>query len=402
MTPDSESAPAPSELNTSSDDARAPLGPAGTYTRHRRRIMSRVQARTALVAALLLTAAGLYTLKGFLPALVWAGIFAIALWPMFDRLARRWPRHRRTLLPGAFVLAALLVFVIPVTMVAVSLASDAHAASAWAAQITQNGLAPPEFLGHLPFGSKLIPLWQQEIGQPGKIAALAGHALHGGSGQGGLMSGGLAETGRMLGAEALHRVILVGFMLLALFFALREGDFLVEQLRVGTTRAFGAAGEDVGAQVILSVHGTVNGLILVGLAEGVIMGIAYVIAGMPHPTLFGLLTALLGMVPFGAAAAFCVSALVLLASGHAVAAAVIVAVGFAVTFIADHFVRPALIGGATRLPFLWVLLGILGGVEVWGLLGLFVGPAVMAALILLWRQWVGAQKGTINPLPGDL
>jgi predicted PurR-regulated permease PerM len=67
--------------------------------------------------------------------------------------------------------------------------------------------------------------------------------------------------------------------------------------------------------------------------------------------------------------------------------------GFVVTFVADHFVRPTLIGNATRLPFLWVLLGILGGVETWGLLGLFLGPATMAALMLLWREWTGRRDG---------
>lgn len=61
--------------------------------------------------------------------------------------------------------------------------------------------------------------------------------------------------------------------------------------------------------------------------------------------------------------------------------------GVLVVFAADHLVRPTLIGGATRLPFLLVLLGILGGVEIWGLVGLFIGPAVMAALVLLWREW---------------
>ena len=64
----------------------------------------------------------------------------------------------------------------------------------------------------------------------------------------------------------------------------------------------------------------------------------------------------------------------------------IVALGFVVLFIADHFLRPIMIGGATKLPFLWVLLGILGGVETLGLLGLFLGPAIMAALVLLWRE----------------
>ncbi len=65
----------------------------------------------------------------------------------------------------------------------------------------------------------------------------------------------------------------------------------------------------------------------------------------------------------------------------------------AVTFTADHFVRPVLIGGATKLPFIWVLLGILGGVEAWGLLGLFLGPAIMAALIMMWREWASEGAG---------
>jgi predicted PurR-regulated permease PerM len=108
---------------------------------------------------------------------------------------------------------------------------------------------------------------------------------------------------------------------------------------------------------------------------------------VPHPVLFGALTAVAAMIPFGAPLAFGLAAVLLLAGGAVVPAAIVVAAGFVVTFVADHFVRPALIGGTTRLPFLWVLLGILGGVETFGLLGLFVGPAVMAALILLWREF---------------
>ena len=78
--------------------------------------------------------------------------------------------------------------------------------------------------------------------------------------------------------------------------------------------------------------------------------------------------------------------LLLAAQGAVIAAMVIVALGLAVLAVADHVIRPALIGGATQLPFVWVLFGILGGVETWGLLGLFLGPALMAALVLLWRE----------------
>lgn len=338
---------------------------------------------------LLLIAAGVFTLRGFLPALVWAAIVAIAMWPSFDRLASRWPRHRRELLPAAAVLGVLLVFVVPVLMVALPLMTDAHAAAEWVAHARQFGVAPPPILASLPFGGKLVPLWQHNLGEPGEISALAAR----------LMQGGLIDTAREIGAEALHRIVLLGFMLLALFFLLREGDEVGRQVRTASARAFGPRGERVGRQVILSIHGTVNGLVLVGLAEGVLLGIVYAFAGVPHAALFGLVTALLAMVPFGAIVAFCLAGLLLVGLGQPIAGAVVVGVGFAVTFTADHFIRPVLIGGATRLPFLWVLLSILGGVEAWGLVGLFLGPAIMAALILLWREWVGDQAGPLDPRP---
>lgn len=139
--------------------------------------------------------------------------------------------------------------------------------------------------------------------------------------------------------------------------------------------------------MVASVHGTVDGLVLVGLGEGVLLGIAYGVSGVPHPTMLGALTALAAMIPFGAPLAFGIAALLLFSEGSTVAAFSVFLLGTVITFVADHFVRPVLIGGATRLPFLWVLFGILGGVETWGLLGLFLGPAIMAALILLWREW---------------
>jgi predicted PurR-regulated permease PerM len=107
-------------------------------------------------------------------------------------------------------------------------------------------------------------------------------------------------------------------------------------------------------------------------------------------------------VPYGATVAVLLVGAVLAASGSAVGALVIVVVGLIVAFIADHFIRPVLIGGATRLPFIWVLLGILGGIGAWGLVGLFIGPAIMAALMLLWREWIGSQEGPMNPEPEEI
>ena len=340
----------------------------------------------------MLVLAGLHTLEEFLPSLVWAGIFALGLWPHLTRLGARWPGARKTLLPAGAVLAVVVVFVVPLTVVTVPLVQDAHSLAQWVEQARRTGIPAPPLLAELPYGAKLTDLWRANLGQPGQISELASRALQ----------GGVVSTGRRVGAEALHRVVQLGFMLLVLFFLLREGDRVVEQVRVASRRAFGPAGEDVGRQVVLSVHGTINGLVLVGLVEGLILGVAYFVARTPHAALFGLMTALLAMVPFGAAIAFVLAAAALAATGKVIAAVVIVALGSVTTFVADHFFRPVLIGGATRLPFVWVLLGILGGVGAWGLVGLFLGPALLAALILLWREWVGSQQGPINPLPVDV
>ncbi len=363
----------------------------GTWVRDTPTAMSKGQITAGLIAAGLLLLAGLHTLRGFLPALVWAVVIAIAVWPLFRRLAKRWPNHRRGLLPALVILAILLIFVIPLTLVAVPAATDAHAMAQWLQQVRANGLPPPPFLQNLPEGQKLTELWKSRVGEPDALSDLTTHA----------MQGGLLKFGRHFGAEALHRVVLLGFMLLALFFLLRDADAVVDQLRVASRRTFGPAGEDVARQMILSIHGTVNGLVLVGIGEGVILGCVYFFAGVPHATLFALFTAILAMIPFGTGIAVAVAALVLLAVNKLAAAVVVVVFGLVVTFVADHFIRPVLIGGATKLPFVWVLFGILGGVEAWGLVGLFVGPAVLAALILLWREWVGSKRGPINPTSED-
>jgi predicted PurR-regulated permease PerM len=93
-------------------------------------------------------------------------------------------------------------------------------------------------------------------------------------------------------------------------------------------------------------------------------------------------------VPFAAPVVFAAVALLLGTEGALGAALSVFVAGSIVLFIADHFVRPIIIGEGAKLPFLWVLLGILGGIESFGLVGIFLGPALMAALVSLWRGWV--------------
>ena len=345
---------------------------------------SRAQTVACAVLAAVLVGLGVWTVHRFIVALVWAGVFAIAIWPLYQAAQRRWPGGKHNvLLPAMFTMAVALLFLIPLALIGVQVGREARAAFSWVHDAQQSGVPVPDWVRHVPLINRQASAWWQDnLSDAARASELLGRV-----GRGELFS-----YGRALGPALAHRVVLFGFTLLTLFFLFRDGEALAAQLRHASRRVFGPRGERVGLQVIASIKGTVDGLVLVGLAEGVLMGFAYAVAGVPHPALFGAVTGVAAMIPFAAPIVFAVVGVILMAGEHLAAAATIVALGTVVVFVADHFIRPVLIGGTTRLPFLWVLLGILGGVEVWGLLGLFVGPAVMAALVLLWREWT-------NPVP---
>jgi len=339
--------------------------------------------RSQFVARALLGAVlaglGIYTLWSYLPALVWAGIFAIALWPLYRRVRGLLPPGRADiLLPLLFTLVVGLVFLLPLIMAVVEVGKEARGVVDWVLHVQHDGLPVADWVARLPFGSQqLTAWWQTNLADPAQSSELLGR----------INREQLFSVSRHLGTEVVHRIVLLLFTLLTLFFLFRDGDRLAERLLRASRLAFGSGGERVGRQIVASVHGTVDGLVLVGIGEGVAIWVGYLIAGAPQPTLLGALTVVAATIPFGAPLVFVVASLLILSNGSALAAVLLAAYGFAVVFVADHFIRPFLIGGATKLPFLWVLLGILGGIETWGVLGLFVGPAVMAALILLWREW---------------
>lgn len=338
------------------------------------------RAQTIAKASLgvLLAIFGIWISATFIPSLIWAGIIAVAIDPLYAKAEARWPAGRKAWLPAlATILIAVLVLA-PLTIGVVEAAREARTVIAWLADARANGLAEPDWVQNMPFAGEISDWWQSNLATP------EGTALQMDRVRGSLLGGHSAMVGRNL----IHRSVVFAFTLIALFFLLRERDTFVAQMQIGGRRLLGNCGDRIGAQLIRSVRGTIDGLVLVGIGEGAVMAVFYLISGVPHPFLLGLLTAIAAMIPFGAAVMFGIASLMLISQGAIGWAVAIFVIGLVVVGIADHFVRPFLIGGSTRLPFLWVLIGILGGVETLGLLGLFVGPATMATLIMLWRDYI--------------
>jgi predicted PurR-regulated permease PerM len=177
------------------------------------------------------------------------------------------------------------------------------------------------------------------------------------------------------------------FTLVTLFFIFQAGPRLSGTLMRGARSAFGADGAHLLQRMAAAVRCTVTGLVIVGLGEGVLLGAAYLVTGVPHAALLGTVTAVAAMLPFCAPIVFGLAALWLLVQGSVVGAIGLAVWGCVVVTVAEHFVRPVLIGTSTRLPFLLVLFGILGGAATFGLIGIFIGPALMTVLMVLWANW---------------
>ena len=128
--------------------------------------------------------------------------------------------------------------------------------------------------------------------------------------------------------------------------------------------------------------------IATALGQGLVAGLGYWWAGLPAPVLLGAVTALIAMIPFGTPFAWGSLGVWLLVSGDTAAGIGLLLWGTLVVSWVDNLVRPLVISNATQIPFLLVMFGVLGGLAAFGLVGLFLGPVVLAVLMAVWREWI--------------
>jgi predicted PurR-regulated permease PerM len=330
-----------------------------------------------------------WILRSFFEPLAWASIIAIATWPVYRRFAQRLPgRVASNVTPLLFTVLVSLFVLGPIVFAFGALVSEAHR---WIDQIAvadKTGLASPAWLQTLPIvGAKLAERWQEQLGTPGAMSvwlqrADASAAL------------GWAQT---LGEFMAHHLFIVIFTILVLFFLYRGGDALALRVDNLLHDTLGDHGESYVALAIRAVRATVSGMVVVAFFDGVLTGITYALAGVQRPEVWGAVTGLFATIPFLGYAAVAGVALVLAVKSAAMAALVVCALGFLVVFAGDKIVRPMLVGGAVQLGFVWVLMGSLGGLELLGLLGLFVGPVVLALGGALWRDWTTSRSPSRVP-----
>ena len=343
---------------------------------------SRTRAVTRAAIAVMVMLLAAWVARDFLVALTWAAVIAIAAWPIYIRFATRILGNRSATLASllfTFLTGVILLGPVVLTVHQIAQGSDAFARSL--DQLQHSGIPVPTWLAGLPItGEYLDDWWRSHLSNPEVLVEWLR----------GMDPQSITAWTSTLGGALLHRLFLFLVTLIALFLVFRDGTWLADRALATAGRGLGNPGERLVVKIANAVRATVNGTVAASILKGAIIGTAYGLTGVPHAFLFAWLTMMLAMVPLGAWTALALAVLALLAKGGTLLVGVGLAVfGAATLLIAENVIQPALIGGAARLPFLLVLVGIIGGMQSFGLLGLFLGPVIMAALLTIWREWIG-------------
>jgi predicted PurR-regulated permease PerM len=235
-----------------------------------------------VAAALGLLALAVWMLATFLPALAWSVVLAIATWPVFV------PLRERTGPTWAAVIMTVLIAVVilaPLTYAAIEAGREYGTVVRWIGELRRHELAVPEWIANLPMIGATVAEWLD--------SRLRGEQ----SPFSGIDVSAATEWGRIIGGQAVRRIATLFFALLIVFFVFRESDSLLRQMQAAGHRLLGPSAQRFLEVAAAAVRGTVDGLLLVGIAEAVLLGIAYKLTGVPHPALLGVVTGVFSVVP---------------------------------------------------------------------------------------------------------
>jgi len=335
---------------------------------------------------------GFVVVRPFLVAIAWAAILTYVSWPLHMRVVA-WSRGRRSWAALATTVTLTLAAGVPLFWLGLLLREEAVAVVRDATAFLQSGEALPEPIRHIPW---LGPWLQEHLVEIGGDGAAWSRQLLSLSEQ----WGGLAI--RIVGSVGLNALGFAAALLTA-FFLFRDGDRLLEQLRGILQGLLGDRVQAYFTAVGDTARAVVCGLLLAALAQGLTAGLGYWVAGVRAPAFWGATTVVAALIPFGAPLVWGSIGIWLLLQGDLGAGLGLLLWGALAVSGIDNLVRILVISGAAEIPVLLVLFGGLGGIAYFGLIGLFVGPLILAILLALWREWAAdnarASLALVPPTP---
>ena len=350
------------------------------------RDLTRTTLGVLLIVALI--GASFWILRPFLPAAIWATMITVATWPLMLRVqAALWNRRGLAVLVMSLVL--LLVFVVPLSLAVLTILGNSDRIVGWAQAIASFTLPPtaPAWLAGLPLvGASAAELWARFAtigfeGLPAKIAPYVGVVTR----------WFVAQIGGF-GLMFVHFLLTVVFA--AIMYA--EGEAAAELIRRFGRRLAGERGETVVRLAGQAIRGVAMGVVVTALVQAVLGGIGLAICGVPFAAVLTAVMFMLCIAQLGPAPVLVIAIVWMYWSGDSLWGTVLLIWSLLVASL-DNLLRPLLIKRSANLPLLLIFVGVIGGLLAFGLIGIFVGPVVLAVGYTLLQAWVDEDTQAPEP-----
>jgi predicted PurR-regulated permease PerM len=346
------------------------------------KMTSRIETVAAVVAVALLSVGCLAVLRPFVSAILWAAVLTYTTWPVLLRLDG-WMGGRRTYAALVMTTLIALVMVLPFVVAGVTLAENVSRLEGLF-KFLQGGfpVSPPDWVSELPWvGVAAEKAWPQFVQNAGWVSEA-------------MRTAGM-NAGKWLLAHSLDfgkGILQLTLSVVIVFVFYRDGERVADRLAAGAHRIAG----DVSLRLIevagSTVRSVVYGIIGTALAQAIMAAFGFWLAGVPSPFLWGLLTFLMALIPGGPPCVWVPATLWLFGVDRVGWGVFLAGWGFFAISGIDNVIRPYLISRGSKLPFVVVLLGVIGGMMTFGFIGLFLGPVLLAVGYSLAREFTSISK----------
>lgn len=333
----------------------------------------------AVLALALLTGASLWVLRPFLGPTIWATMVVVATWPLMLRV-QGWLGGRRSLAVAVMTLLLLLLFVVPLVMAIFTIVQNADQLVEWGRLATSYrlGPTPPDWVASLPMvGPKLAALWEQAVaaGLDGLLKRLTPYA-------GNVTKWFVAEVGSVgyLLLQFLMTVVIAGILY-------ASGEEAADQVRRFAQRLAGERGASTVQLAGDAIRGVALGVGVTAVVQAVLGGLALAVVDIPFAGLLSAVMFMLCIAQVGPAPVLVPAVIWVFYSGQ-IGWGIFLMVCTVVITLLDNVLRPALIRMGADLPLLLIFAGVIGGLLAFGLVGIFVGPVVLAVGYMLLEAWM--------------
>ena len=310
----------------------------------------------------------LFVLRLFALAILWAAILCFATWPLRELLLK-WVKGRHNLTAWLMTVVLLLVLFIPFLVVGLTFTDSISSGLQWLETHKESTLLPPPaWIEKIPFvGQKISEYWANLAESAEPVVSQ--------------LKPWFQDAGLWLLKHSItlaQGIFNLAMSVLIAFFLYRDGDGLIVNIREGFRRISGDYAQHLMNVVKTTVQSVVYGTIGTALAQGVIAGIGFKIAGVPSPMLLALFTFLLGFIPFGPPIVWVIASVWLFAEGHTGWGIFMFLYGLLCISMIDNVIKPYIISRGSKLSFIITFIGILGGIAAFGFIGVFLGPTLLA------------------------